>query len=64
MRRLFRCALTLSFLLLSLAGVAHAQSDLTVYADALGPGRATLTLRRLRSTTPARALSSARRSIR
>jgi hypothetical protein len=38
MRPIFRCALTLSFLLLSLAGVARAQSGLTIYADGLGPG--------------------------
>src|SRR5436853_7811510 len=38
MRRIFRCSLALSFLLLLIATDARAQSDLTIYADSLGPG--------------------------
>src|SRR5438128_12127744 len=38
MRRWFRFILPLSFLLLLFVDVARAQSDLTIYADALGPG--------------------------
>jgi alpha-N-arabinofuranosidase len=38
MRRIFRCSLALSFLLLLLAGDSRAQSDMTIYGDGLGPG--------------------------
>src|SRR5947209_10784915 len=38
MRRVFRCSLAFSFLLLLINIDARAQSDLTIYADALGPG--------------------------
>src|SRR5436305_10645680 len=38
MRRIFRCSLALSFLLALFVSHAGAQNDLTIYADALGPG--------------------------
>jgi hypothetical protein len=38
MRRIFRCSLALSFLLLLIATDARAQNDLTIYADGLGSG--------------------------
>jgi alpha-N-arabinofuranosidase len=38
MRRIFRCSLALSFLLVLFIGNARAQGDITIYADALGPG--------------------------
>src|SRR5437868_5829899 len=38
MRRMFRCSLALSFLLVLFVGNARAQNDLTIYADSLGPG--------------------------
>src|SRR5689334_15041300 len=38
MRRIFRYSLALSFLLLLISTSVRAQSNITIYADALGPG--------------------------